>query len=864
MQILHLFCPPHLLEEIEGDLMQRYEKDVQAVGKKKANRRLAWSAVRYFRPGILLRRSLNIEIKPIDMLSNYFKVMHRHLMRHKLQSTINLLGLTVGIAFALFSGIYIAKELNVNSDLKDVDRIYFMESRGNTIVKNAEFFVPSLLAPEAKVQYPQMVEEFYRFFDREITVSREDKHFRIQSMVGDSTFLQIFGFDVLYGDAQTALTRPNSIVITEKIAQQFFNRTDVAGQTLTIHTERSGLKDFEVTAVIKTPIAKNVVSDLANMNAQIFLPLDNITDFSVPVLDGWFTNIITYVKLTPGCDSTQAQQMFNQLLQTDAPKTVSESMTVEINSVNDYYQIANHSAVKKLLASLSAIVGLILLLAIANFINLSIANSFSRLKEIGLRQAIGGVRSQIRLQFLFESSVLTICCGLLAVVLYELTRGYGGSMLNVSMPAFSGIPLTGWSLFVIGLLLVGMLAGAYPALYLSSNKVVESLKKKVGSLRSTIGFTKGTISVQFAITFFVIVSAVVINRQVDYFLETDLGYNKEHIITVSSTPRLWNTEGFARMETAKTQFKNVPEIEAVCLSWGTPNWNFSPYDIRINPKDNPDEQIVVVAGSGDDNYANVFGISLIEGNFFNKKGDGYTPGTNEVVLNEAAKSALGYEVGDVITFFNNQYTVVGVVEDFHFESLQEKIKPVVILHNHDFGAFRHFSFKMKGKSPAKSLQVLESSWKTIFPGEPFVFSFAEDRLRTAYQSELQLQKSATLATLLTSIIVVTGILGLVSLSLARRAKEIGIRRVLGATVIDIQLLVTKEYLPIIFIAFAISLPLAFWFMTQWLNTFAYRIELAEWMFFIPTLLLVLITIIIVLIKSFQSALVNPVQTLKSE
>ncbi|MCB0489494.1 MAG: ABC transporter permease, partial [Cyclobacteriaceae bacterium] len=845
-------------------LMQRYEKDADAVGEKRANQRLVWNTIRYFRLGILLRRSLNIEIKPIDMLSNYFKVMHRHLMRHKLQSAINLLGLTVGIAFALFSGIYIAKELTVNSDLKDVERIYLMESRGNSIVKNAEFFVPSLLAPEAKEQYPQMVEEFYRFFDREITVSKEDKHFRIQSMVGDSTFLQIFGFEVIYGDAQTALTRPNSIVITEKVAQQFFNRPDVTGQTLTIHTERSGLKEFEVTAVIKTPAPKNVVSDLANMNAQIFLPLDNSTDFSIPMLNGWFTNIITYVKLTSNCDSTQAQQMFNQLLQTDAPKDVSESMTVGMNSVNTYYQIANHSAVQKLLASLSAIVGLILLLAIANFINLSIANSFSRLKEIGLRQAIGGVRSQIKLQFLFESSALTICCGLLAIVLYEMARGYGGSMLNVSMPAFHNIALKGWSLFLIGLLLVGLLAGAYPALYLSSNNVVESLKKKLGSLGGTIGFTKGVISVQFVITFFVTVSAVVINRQVDYFLKTDLGYNKEHIITVSSTPRLWNAEGFARMETAKSEFRNVPEIEAVCLSWGTPNWNFSPYDIRISPKGDPNEQIIIVAGSGDDNYANVFGIGLIEGNFFNKKGDGYSPGTNEVVLNQTAKKILGYELGDVITFFNNQYTVVGVVEDFHFESLQEKIKPVVILNNKDFGAFRHFSFKMNGESPAKSIQALESSWKKIFPGEPFVFSFAEDRLKTAYKSELQLQKSATLATVLTSIIVVTGILGLVSLSLARRTKEIGIRRVLGATATDIQMLVTKEYLPIISIAFFISIPLAYWFMTQWLNSFAYRIELTEWMLFIPTLLLILVTLAIILIKSFKSALVNPVQTLKSE
>ena len=862
--LLRLFCPPHLLEEIEGDLVQRYEKDVAIHGVRKAKMKLAWNIIRYLRLEIVLRNQLKTSIKPFDMHSNYFKVMCRHLTKHKLQSSINLLGLTVGITLALFAIVYITEELSVNSELKDAERLYLLESKSKSIVKYAEFFVPSLLAPEAKEKYPQIIEEFYRFFDREITVSKDDKHFRVQSMIGDSTFLKTFGLKVLFGTPQSSLTQVNSVVITEKTARQFFNRANVVGEPLTIHTERNGLKDFIVTAVIATPKAKNTVSDLANMNAQIFLPLENIGDFAVPKLDGWLSYIITFVKLTPTADSTQAIQMFNQLLQSDAPESVKEDLSIGMNSLNDYYLIANHAAVQKMLLSLSAIVVLILLLAITNFVNLSIANAFSRLKEIGLRKAIGGFRAQISLQFIFESVLLTIFAGLLATMLYEVFRNYAGGMLNMNMPSLVSLSSPLWGIFVAGIILIGILAGIYPAVYLSSSKVSESLKGKLSSSSSSINFTKGLISIQYIITFFVIVLAAIITLQVDFFMKKDLGYERSHVITVSSTPRLWNDEGFARMETAKVEFIKTPGVESVSLSWGSPNWNFSPYDTSLSLRSNPNERISVVVGSADEHYSEVFGLKVTDGKFFTEAGGDYRAGKNEIVLNETARNALGYQVGDVLTFQGGEFTVVGIVKDFHFETLQENVKPVVIMNNKDFRAYRHFSFKLMPDSPSRSVKIVEEAWKKIFPAEPFVFSFAEDHLKAAYKSELQLQKAATLATLLTSFIVITGILGLVSLSLARRTKEIGIRRVMGASLTDIQVLIAKEYLVIIIFSLTISLPLTYWYGTLWLSGFAYRIQLAPWMFIIPTLALIVLTLAIVTIKSYQSAISDPVKSLRSE
>jgi putative ABC transport system permease protein len=865
-RLLQLFCPPHLLEEIEGDLLQKFEREVELLGEKKAKRRLLWNVIRFFRPGILLRNKFSVELSQTYMYKSYFKIMLRNMIKQKFYSAITMLGLTVGITFALLIGIFVWGELQVNTDLKDVDRLYLMEANYKTNEGNQPpFFVPALLGQAAIEQYPTLFEKYYRFRDRGITVSKSDKYFRLQSMIGDSTFFDMFGFEVLHGHAKTALNKPNSIVITEKIARLFFDRTDVTGESLTLSTEVNGLKEHVVTAVIADVQKKNSVTDFMNSDAQVFLPQDSRADFNLGFQDEWNTSIITYLKLTEGASAVEATAVLNKILQKDAPKDISNDKTIVLDPLSNYYLLTNHGAVQKLIVSLSVIVAFILLLAVTNFINISIASSFSRLKEVGVRKVIGGVKRQVLFQFLSESLLLAIVSGTLSLLLYEFLHTYFAEALAISLPSLLQMSFLFWLYFLAGTIVVGLLAGLYPSFYLSSTGTIESLKGKFDSVKGTLRFSRGLVGFQFLVAVFILITSVVMSRQISYFMETDLGYDKSHVLIVSSLPRIWTEEGMNKMDVAKREFLTSPRIKSVSLSWGSPNFNFDPFSANINLAGKQiDKGILTTMAAADEDYAHVYGLKLLEGKFFFDADEPFQ--ANRLVLNKSAQKALGVSVGDKlnIQFSDNKFTVVGIVNDFHFESMHEKIKPVAFTHNRDFRAYRYFSFKLNPGSIVQSVQEVERLWKDIFPNDPLVYAFTEERLATTYQTELQLRKATAVASVLILIIVLTGVLGLVSLSVAKRDKEIGIRKVLGASVSNILALISREYAVLMIIAFGLGIPVSYMFLSQWLDGFAYHIDVDGWMFAIPILALFCITIVMVCAQSFRTAMSDPVRSLKYE
>jgi putative ABC transport system permease protein len=877
IHLLRFFCPPHLLEEIEGDLLQKFERDLQAAQASdtskvsrcliwKAKRKLLWNVIRFFRPGILLRNKVSIKLNQATMYKSYFKIMMRNMLRQKFYSAITLLGLTVGITFALLIGIFIWGELQVNTDLKDVDRLYLMETNYKTNEGNQPpFFVPALLGQAATEHYPTLFEKYYRFRDRGITVSKGDKHFRLQSMIGDSTFFDMFGFRVLHGDPQSALNKPNTIVITEKIARQFFDRLDVTGESLTVNTEVNGLKEHLITAVIADVQEKNSVTDFMNSDAQVFLPQESRADFNLGFQDEWNTSIITYIKLMKGTPPEEATRILNKVLQENAPQDISSDKTIVLSPLNDYYLLTNHGVVQKLIISLSVIVAFILLLAVTNFINISIASSFSRLKEVGVRKVIGGVKRQVLFQFLSESLLLATVSGTLSLLLYEVLHHYFAEIVDVSLPSLLQMNYLFWLCFLVCTVFVGLLAGLYPSFYLSSTGTIESLKGKFNSVKGTLRFSRGLVGFQFLVAVFILITSVIMSKQISYFMEADLGYDKSYVLIVSSLPRIWTEEGMNKMEVAKSEFLTSPTIKSVSLSWGSPNFNFEPYKANINHAGQPTEKgILTSMSSADEAYANVYGLKLLDGNFFLDEGEPFQ--TNRLVLNESAQKALGIQVGDKldIQFSDQQFTVAGIVKDFHFESMHEKIKPVAFIHNRDFQAYRYFSFKLNPGSLVQSVQKVEQLWKDIFPNDPFVYAFTEERLAITYQTELQLRKATAIASALIMIIVLTGVLGLVSLSVAKRNKEIGIRKVLGASVSNILLLISREYTVLMVLAFALGALVSYFFMNQWLNGFAYRVELNMGMFLLPILMLFGITIVLICAQSFKTAISDPVKSLKSE
>jgi putative ABC transport system permease protein len=799
------------------------------------------------------------------MFISYIRIMIRNMIRQKSYATITIAGLTVGITFAMLIGVFVWTELQVNQNLKDVDRLFLIEAEQKEQGSMPAFFVPAVLGERAVEKYPQAFEDCYRFRDRAITISKGDKHLRIQSMIGDSTLVGMFGFQVLHGNPLRVLDKPDAIVLTEKTALQFFDHADVIGEFLTVSTENDGLQDYQITAVIADPPKKNSVSDFMNMDAQVFLSHSNRASFNLGGIDDWGASIITYIKLAPTTSKGQAAQLLNTLLKDEAPDDVKKDKTISLMPLSNYYLITNHRAVRKLIISLTLITIFILLLAIVNFVNITIARSFSRFREVGVRKVIGGIRKQVLVQFLAEAVMFAALSLFFSILLYEMLHRYAGNSLNMELPSISDFPLNLWTFIIGGTLLIGLAAGAYPALYLSATKPTELLKGKFKSVKGTIHFSRALVAVQFVVAIFIFTVSIIMSKQISYFLEADLGYDKSRVMIVSSVPRLWNEEGFSKMNAARTVFLSSSNVESVSLSWGAPNFNFSPYSAKINkPGSSLDDGIVAVVSATDEHYADVYGLNVIAGKFFFDEGEFHS--NNRIVINESAQKALSLQPGDKLRmeFSDQELTITGIVKDFNFESFHKPIQPIVFVHTTDFQAFRYFSFQLTPGKLDESVREVEQIWKKVFPNDPFIFHFTDERMAVIYQTELQLKKAAVIASVLILVIIMTGVLGLVSLNVARRTKEIGIRKVLGATIANILVLVSSEYVLIMLLSFAVGVPLSIMFGWRWLSNFAYRVNLEWWIFILPVVFLTVMTLLVVIAQSIKTSLSNPVTSLRDE
>jgi putative ABC transport system permease protein len=410
---------------------------------------------------------------------------------------------------------------------------------------------------------------------------------------------------------------------------------------------------------------------------------------------------------------------------------------------------------------------------------------------------------------------------------------------------------------------IGILSGLYPAIYQSATKAIDSLKGKSRSIKGRLQFSRVLIATQFLITLFIFTGAIILSKQVNYFLEKDLGFDKSQVLIVTSVPRLFNDEGFQKMESAKQEFLGSSKIKDVSLSWGAPGWNFSPFDLDVFRLENSIDAAKIRSSltSADEDYLDVFDIKLVEGEFLQ------TAQLEKIVLNRTAQKALSAGIGDQVKFQGddiNVFTVGGVVEDFNYESLHEPIRPIVFMHTRALQMYRFFSFKLEPGSLAESVIEVEKFWKKTFPNDPFDYTFTDEKLKALYNTEVQLKKASSIATTLMIIIVLTGVFGLVSLNVSKRIKEIGIRKVLGASVSNILSLISREYAILMLVAAVVATPLAYLAADYWLNNFAYHIDVKWWIFVIPVGTLFMITILVVCIQSLGTALSNPVKSLRYE
>ncbi|NII28016.1 FtsX-like permease family protein [Pseudoflavitalea sp. X16] len=799
------------------------------------------------------------------MIKNYILLAWRNLIRHKTFSIINILGLSAGIAFVFLIGAYIWGELRVNNSIPDNDRVFILQSKWQKADMGMSLTTPAPLAKALRENFPDLVADYYHHDGISSIVSKGNKYFREGLQPGDASFLTMTGFPLLYGDARTAFNNPNAVVLTAAKARKYFGRADVIGETLTFQSFAGTKQDFIITGVLKD-LPYNTVTNFTNTSNEIFLPTESLRFFGrYDGFQAWpNVYIVNYVKLQAGVQPADLQKPIQQLLKLNASPEIAANLQVQLVPLNEYYLQLNNGLARRMVYTLSFVALFILLMAVINFINITVGNSTTRLKEIGVRKVMGGSRQQLIGQFLIESIVLALISVILALGIYQWAIPFCSKMLGRPLPSLTALPLQFMLIPVLMALVTGTLAGLYPAFILSLQPSVDSLKGKLKTVKEKVAFRRSLVALQFTTAIVVFVGAIVVDKQLSFSFNSSLGYDKEQVIT-AAVPRDWTVKGVQHMEMVRDEMATLPAVSSASFSYEIPDGMSGNDNMKLYKAAEDSSRGINVTGlSTDDQYATTYKLQLAAGKFLERD-------TTALVINEKAARALGWNdphaaLGQNMRFQGSQqrYTIAGVVKDFHFTSKHEAIGPMAFLHVKNTLMYRYLSFKVKPGNMPETLAALEKKWAAVMPGAPFDYKFIDDTLGFMYRSEIQLKKAAQMATLLSLVIVLLGVFGIVALNISRRMKEVGIRKVLGASGWQIITLFLKEFAWMILLANLIAWPLAYLVLENWLSNFVYRIHINWIPFATVALVIAALITVMVTIQTFVRALNNPVRNLRSE
>jgi putative ABC transport system permease protein len=765
-------------------------------------------------------------------------------------------------------GVYILKQESVNSTIRNVDRQYVIRSKWK--IKDMGLPVTTIgpLPGALKKNYPQLVANFYRFNPVTNVVSAGDKHFKENLAICDTNLVSMYGFELLHGDKDNAFLNNGSAVITEALAKKLYGTTDVLNKTVSISNTTSSKQDYIISAVLKDMPYNTVNNYIDPEGYSLFVPFEGNRFFGNQSYTEDWNNIYipALIELQPGVAPKDLARPMAALLSSNLPANLKGLLEPELVPIKDYYLKDNKAAVQKMITVLTLVAVFILLMAVINFINISIGTSSYRLREIGLRKVFGGAKKQLIFQYLSESLVLVFFSMLISLGLYELARPGFSEILKTSLDPVWKFDFIKICFLVLLAFSVGIIAGIYPAFVLSSSNILHSIKGKIDTARGGMMLRKTLLVVQFTLATFIFISALNVSRQVSYFFNKELGYDKERMLVITAFPKQWDSLGVKRMETIRNGLMSLPEVRSASMTFEIPDRR-PPATIDLKPGTAGNSSITVVPMvATDENFAATFGLKIKEGNFFNNYGT--SEGVNgEIVLNETAVKALGWQSAlnkTVSIPQGNIFRVTGVVGDFHFLSLQEKIGPLAFIHVRENKAYRYLTVKIQTADIGKAVAAIKNKWTELSPGSPFDYSFMDDKFANLYRPELQLKKAANMATVLNLLIVFMGIFGIVAFTLARRVKEIAVRKVLGADIKNILFLFFKDYGVLMIIASIIAWPLVYLATDRWLQNYANRVHQDIVPYLLVTGILFLTAFIFIAAQCYKAAAGNPVKSLRAE
>ncbi|MCF0053613.1 ABC transporter permease [Dyadobacter sp. LJ53] len=797
----------------------------------------------------------------------------RSLSQNKWYSAITIIGLATALTVVLLIGLYINNELSFDRFNQKADRIYLINSDISFSLQGLQTAAaPTPLGATLKRDFPEVEEAVRLGKYQSCLVKSTHENIREQAvLLADSTLFNVFTLPILAGNPTTALTQPNSVVITERMAKKYFGSTNALNKVLIFNNKESK----QVSAIIKDIPAQS------HFQADFILPLWLTNNAKV---DKWGNHIFnTYILLRPGTNPQAVEGKFEKILQTymdPALRRFFNTSLAEARKQGNYFRyslipltdIHLHSArAGELMPNgsieyvyiFTGIALFILLIAVVNFINLTTARSIKRAREIGVRKVLGSSRIGLISQFLSESLLIAIISMLIAFVMVLVLLPFFNSLTaeNLSGSDLLNFPNTAGLLLFTAL--IGIMAGVYPAFYLSSFQPANAIKGTVGSLPNGQNLRSSLVVFQFAMSVLLIIATLLINQQLRFIQGKNLGFEKEQIIILKTAEVPEN-----QLRTFKEIALQNSKVKAATIS------SFLPVTSERNgdywyPEGQTDQKYSVTMQEWevDEDYLTTYKMTLLQGRYFVK---GQVADSGRVVINESAAKQLGYKqpVGKTIHKQGGELlTIIGVVKDFHYESLRTKIEPLCFMLDADIVSGKNtdaLSLRLETEDMASSLAALENKWKKVAPGQPFEYAFLNESFDDMYRAEQRVQVLFTGFTTIAILISCLGLFGLATFTAEQRTKEIGVRKVLGASVASIVTLLSRDFLKPVLFAIVIATPIAWYIMNRWLQDFNYRIEIEWWVFALAGMLAVGIALITISFQSIKAALMNPVRSLKSE
>lgn len=865
------YCNDHLAEAVLGDMIELYERRISSLGKRRANLLFVWNVISFLRPFAVRKKSI-IHTNHIAMFRSNIKIAWRAMLRQKMYAAIKVGGFALGLATCIIIAVFIRHEISYDKHYKDGARIYRMynEMKGERSERWTSFPAPA--ASIFKHDFPEIEKAGrlipYEWFDAGDNLVRRDDQtentFEVGFAYADQELLEILEIPMVYGQLEHALDQPNTIVISRKVSEKYFPNEDPTGKIFILNENKA--KPLTIGGVME-----NFPTN-SHLQYDFFLTLTN-EEFWPGEQASWCCwNYNVYVKLKPGTDLAALEKKllkvrdahYVSFLEKEGSQAVSEvkeNHFFSLQPVSDIYlnslnldDMGSRSDIRYIWL-FGSIAFFILLLACINFINLSTAKSANRAKEVGLRKVVGSFRGYLVRQFLMESLLYSFISFVIAVALVILALPY----FNVLAGKTIDVPWNEWwtiPLLVLAAIIVGIIAGIYPSFYLSSFKPIEVLKGSVRLGAKSSALRSSMVVFQFTTSIILIIGTFVVNRQMNYILNTKVGFDKDQVVMIQGANTLDK-----QLQTFKDELLQLAQVKNATITDYLPvsGTKRDQNGFWLEGKQKIDKAVGAQRWNVDEDYLETMGMKLIEGRNFNHE---IASDSQAVIINQSMAKALGLKkpLGAIIENWE-KFHVIGVVEDFHFESMKGKIGPLCMTMGW-WGSI--ISVKVKGGDMKENLASITAVWNKFMPNQPFRYTFLDDRYSQMYDDVQRIGNIFATFAVLAIIVACLGLFALSAFMAEQRTKEISIRLVLGASINGIFRLLTQNFLKLIVVSFVIATPVAWFMMNRWLEDYAYHTDLTWDVFLISGVISLMVALLTVSYQSLRAAFANPATSLRSE